>query len=167
MGGTWHLTRRFFGSLRPGGPPESDRAWVEGAVRGRVRPWARQYGPDRRHTVQVANEVEHRLGSDARPVLAAALLHDIGKIDADLGTWGRVVATLAQGRWPDTARLDGKRGFAGGSGAICTIPRSGPICSLQRKCPLTVAWAKEHHTPAEAWTIDPAIGRVLFEVDDD
>ncbi|MEK9527178.1 MAG: hypothetical protein VWZ83_12310, partial [Acidimicrobiaceae bacterium] len=90
MGGTWHLTRRFIGSLRPGGPPESDRAWVEDVLsEAEYALWARQYGPDRRHTVQVANEVERRLGGDAtRPVLAAALLHDIGKIDAGLGTWG-------------------------------------------------------------------------------
>ena len=53
MGGTWHLTRRFFGSLRPGGPPESDRAWVEGVLsEAEYALWARQYGPDRRHTVQ-------------------------------------------------------------------------------------------------------------------
>ena len=55
MGGTWHLTRRFFGSLRPGGPPESDRAWVEDVLsEAEYALWARQYGPDRRHTVQVA-----------------------------------------------------------------------------------------------------------------
>ena len=61
MGGTWHLTRRFFGSLRPGGPPESDRVWVEDVLsEAEYALWARQYGPDRRHTVQVAREVEHR-----------------------------------------------------------------------------------------------------------
>ena len=38
------------------------------------------------------------LGDKAtRPVLAAALLHDVGKLDAHLRTYGRVVATLAGG----------------------------------------------------------------------
>jgi len=172
MGGTWHLTRRFIGSLRPGGPPESDRAWVEDVLsEAEYALWARQYGPDRRHTVQVANEVERRLGSDAtRPVLAAALLHDIGKIDAGLGTWGRVVATVVArlvGR--DTARRwIARRGYAGRIGRYLHHPEIGAdLLAAAGSAPLTVAWAKEHHTPAEAWTIDPVIGRVLFEVDDD
>ncbi len=172
MGGTWHLTRRFIGSLRPGGPPESDRAWVEDVLsEAEYALWARQYGPDRRHTVQVANEVERRLGGDAtRPVLAAALLHDIGKIDAGLGTWGRVVATVVArvvGR--DTARRwIARRGYAGRIGRYLHHPEIGAdLLAAAGSAPLTVAWAKEHHTPAEAWTIDPAIGRVLFEVDDD
>ena len=103
-------------------------------------------------------------------MLAAALLHDIGKIDADLGTWGRVVATLAAtvaGR--DTAtRWITKRGLAGRIGRYLQHPEIGAdLLAVAGSVPLTVAWAKEHHTPAEAWTIDPAIGRVLFEVDDD
>ena len=170
MGGTWHLTRRFFGSLRPGGRP-SPTVWGRGcAVRGRVRPWARQYGPDRRHTVQVAREVEHRLGRDAtRPVLAAALLHDIGKIDADLGTWGGSSPPLRDGRRPRHGqRWITKRGLAGRIGRYLQHPEIGAdLLAVAGSAPLTVAWAKEHHTPAEAWTIDPAIGRVLFEVDDD
>ena len=129
MGGTRHLTRRFIGSLRPGGPPESDRAWVEDVLsEAEYALWARQYGPDRRHTVQVANEVERRLGGDAtRPVLAAALLHDIGKIDAGLGTWGRVVATVvARVAGRDTAkRWIARRGYAGRIGRYLHHPEIG------------------------------------------
>ena len=45
--------------------------------------------PDRRHSVQVAREAKRRLGPAATPpVLAAALLHDVGKIDAALGHVG-------------------------------------------------------------------------------
>ena len=33
--------------------------------------------------------------------------------------------------------------------------------------PLTVAWAREHHLPPEAWTIDPEIAEALHEADDD
>ena len=55
-------------------------------------------GPDRRHSAAVARRVERSLGERAtRPVLAAALLHDVGKLDAHLRTYGRVVATLAGG----------------------------------------------------------------------
>ena len=97
MGGYGHLARRFFGSLRPGGPPDAERAWVEDVLSdAEYGLWTRMSGPDRRHSVQVAREVERRLGHEATPpVLAAALLHDVGKIDADLRTWGRVVATMS------------------------------------------------------------------------
>ena len=121
--------------------------------------------------MQVAHEVERRLGGDAtRPVLAAALLHDIGKIDAGLGTWGRVVATVvARVAGRDTAkRWIARRGYTGRIGRYLHHPEIGAdLLAAAGSAPLTVAWAKEHHTPAEAWTIDPAIGRVLFEVDDD
>ena len=57
--------------------------------------WRRMSGPDRRHAVAVARRVDDRLRGANRPVLAAALLHDVGKVDSGLGTPVRVVATLA------------------------------------------------------------------------
>ena len=52
---------------------------------------------DRVEAVRVAREVDVRCAGDARvdDWCAAALLHDVGKLDADLGTYGRVVATAA------------------------------------------------------------------------
>lgn len=172
MGGVWHLTRRFFGALRPGGPPETDRAWVESVLSdAEYALWRRQYGPDRRHTAAVAREVERRLGNEATtPVIAAALLHDIGKIDADLGTWGRVVATLsAKVAGRDTARLWVRStGFTRRVGLYLHHPEIGAdMLQMAESDPLTVAWAAEHHMPAEEWTIDSAIAQILYEVDDD
>ena len=172
MGSALHLTRRFFGALRPGGPSDDDRAWVESVLSdAEYALWRRQYGPDRRHTAAVAREVEVRLGNEAtRPVLAAALLHDIGKIDADLGTWGRVVATLsAKVAGRDTARLWIKSsGFTRRVGLYVEHPAIGAdMLEMAQSDPMTVAWAEEHHKPAEEWTIDPAIAHVLHEVDDD
>ncbi|MEO0492453.1 MAG: hypothetical protein AAF081_03465 [Actinomycetota bacterium] len=166
------MTRRFFGALRPGGPPEADRAWVEEVLsEAEYGLWKRQYGPDRRHTVQVAREVERRLGNEATPpVLAAALLHDIGKIDADLGTWGRVVATMsAKVAGRDTAKLwIRSSGFTRRVGLYLHHPAIGAdMLELAGSDPLTVSWAEEHHKPADEWTIDPAIAQVLHEVDDD
>ena len=172
MGGALHLTRRFFGALRPGGPSEADRAWIESVLSDdEYALWRRQYGPDRRHTATVAREVQRRLGNEATsPVLAAALLHDIGKIDADLGTWGRVVATLsAKVAGRDTARLWTKStGFTRKVGLYLQHPEIGAdMLEMAQSDPLTVAWAEQHHQPAEEWTIDPVIARVLHEVDDD
>jgi len=172
MGGFGHLARRFFGSLRPGGPSEAERAWVESALsEAEYGLWRRMYGPDRRHSVAVAREVERRLGHEATPaVLAAALLHDIGKIDAGLGTWGRVVATMsAKVAGADTARLWIKSsGFTRRVGLYLHHPEIGAdMLELAGSDPLTVSWAEEHHKPAEQWTIDPDIAAVLHEVDDD
>src|SRR5205807_2409113 len=64
-------------------------------VAGEVALWARLSPVDRRHAVGVARRVERTLRHEAtRPVLAAALLHDVGKLDSRLGTFRRVAATL-------------------------------------------------------------------------
>jgi len=95
-----HLVGRFARSLWPGGPAAADEAWVADVLQpGERRLWERLSRADRRHSIAVAREVERRLAGTPRggePVwLAAALLHDVGKWDAHLGTYGRSVATLA------------------------------------------------------------------------
>ncbi len=172
MGEFWHLIRRFVGSLRPGGPSEADRAWVESTLSAaEYALWRRMYGPDRRHSVQVAREVERRLvGAATQPVLAAALLHDVGKIDAALGTWGRVVATLsAKVAGVETARMwVNGRGFTRQVGLYLLHPQIGAdVLEIAGSDPLTVAWARDHHRAADAWTIDPEIATVLHEADAD
>jgi hypothetical protein len=171
-GGAAHLVKRFFGSLRPGGPPAADAAWVgEVLSEHELRLWHRMYGPDRRHSVQVARDVERRLGHDATaPVLAAALLHDVGKVDSGLRTFGRVVATL-------TIKLAGhdevvtwqrSRGIHRRIALYARHPDLGAqMLTLAGSDPLTVAWAREHHRPRDQWTVDPAVADVLDACDND
>src|SRR5438046_4228821 len=92
-----HLIRRFFASLRPGGPKAADDEWARShLLPAEAKLWRRMSNPDRRHAAAVARRVERALGHEAtRPVLAAALLHDVGKLDSNLGTFRRVAATLA------------------------------------------------------------------------
>ena len=172
MGGGPHLVRRFLGSLRPGGPSATARAWVESVLSDEeYRLWSRQAGPDRRHGVAVAREVERRLGVLATPpVLAAALLHDVGKIDAGLGTWGRVVATMsAKVAGADAARLWIRgQGFTRRVGLYLHHPELGAdLLEMAGSDPLTVAWAAEHHRPPQGWTIDPGIAEALAAADGD
>ncbi len=167
-----HLIKRFFGSLRPGGPRAADTAWVtEHLGPDELRLWNRMSNADRRHAVGVARRVETSLGADATdPVLAAALLHDVGKTVSRLGTYGRVVATLS-GKvagydmavaWTET------RGFTRRVGLYLEHPRlGGDMLELAGSDPLTVAWAREHHRPEEDWTVPVALGRVLEAADDD
>lgn len=167
-----HLARRFFGSLRPGGPSAADQAWVDDhLLPGERALWQRLSGPDRRHAVGVAREVQRALGHEAtRPVLAAALLHDVGKVESGLRTYGRVVATVSgavAGR--EMAHTwSRQRGFARKVGLYLRHPDLGAdLLALAGSDPLTVAWAREHHRPPEDWTVPRPVGEALKAADDD
>jgi hypothetical protein len=167
-----HLVKRFVGSLRPGGPPESDEAWARAALLPNEQElWQRMSGADRRHAVGLARRVERSLGHEAtRPVLAAALLHDVGKIESGLGTYGRVVATLsAKVAGADMASTwRRQRGIARRVGLYLHHDRlGGDLLELAGSDALTSAWARQHHQPADQWTVDPTIGAALKAADDD
>ena len=133
--------------------------------------WRRMSGPDRRHAVGVAERVERALGHEAtRPVLAAALLHDVGKIESGLGTYGRVVATLsAKAAGPEMASTwRRQRGFARRVGLYLQHDRlGGDLLELAGSDPLTVAWAREHHRAEAEWTVAHEVASALKSADDD
>jgi hypothetical protein len=169
---TLHLTRRFFGSLWPFPPGAADEAWARHhLVPGEVALWSRMSRADRRHAVGVARRVEAALGHDAaRPVIAAALLHDVGKATAGLGTYGRVVATLAAavaGR--ETAEAwSTRRGFTRRTGLYLRHPElGGDLLAMAGSDRLTDTWAREHHLPPDRWSLDPRLASALKEADDD
>lgn len=172
MAGAAHLARRFLGSLSPLPLSATDDAWA----RANLLPaeavlWGRMPRVDRKHAVGVARRVEAALGADAeRAVLAAALLHDVGKIDAELGTLGRVFATLVGGfadrdqirAWQRQRGLTRRIGLYLRHDAV-----GGDLLELAGADPLTVAWAREHHLREERWSIPVRVGSVLRDADDD
>jgi hypothetical protein len=169
-----HLAKRGLTSALPLGPSTQDQAW---ALAQLTEPeqhlWARMSRSDRRHAAGVARRTDAVLGPAAtRPVLAAALLHDIGKIEAGLGPYRRVLATLAAfavrhdraviERWATG------RGFTGRVGRYLQHDRlGGDLLAAAGSDPLTEAWAREHHRPESSWTVPPVIGRALKDADDD
>lgn len=167
----FHLARRFVGSLRPGGPAADDEAWARSfLLDGEERLWGRLSGADRRHAVGVARRVVAALGSPERAVVAAALLHDVGKLDAGLGTYGRVVATLSTAVAGRSAaeQWSRGRGFTRRVGLYVRHPHlGGDMLALAGSDPLTVAWAREHHSPRESWTVPRPVGDALKAADDD
>jgi hypothetical protein len=172
MASTAHLVRRFLGSLRPGGPAPADASWADEQLLPAERElWYRMSGPDRRHAAGVARAVERSLGHEApRSVLAAALLHDVGKVESGLRTYGRVVATLsARFAGPEMASAwRTHRGFTRRVGLYLHHAEiGGDLLELAGSDPLTVAWAREHHLPESAWTIPPEVGSALKAADDD
>ncbi|MBV9412449.1 MAG: hypothetical protein JO148_12685 [Acidimicrobiia bacterium] len=167
-----HLTKRFFGSLWPKGPSRTSEEWVRSLLSdSELKLWQRMSRADRRHAVGVARDVERRLGHEAtKPVLAAALLHDVGKVAAGLGTYGRVVATVAgaaAGRTMAEAWTQGK-GFTRKVGLYLRHPVLGAdMLAMADSDALTVTWAREHHLPEEEWTLPADIAHALKAADDD
>ncbi|HEU5152281.1 MAG TPA: hypothetical protein VFU19_17455 [Iamia sp.] len=95
--GAGHLVRRFVGSLAARRLTDEEAAWVAThLLPGEAELWDRMGRADQRHAHGVARRAAAALGDEAtRPVVAAALLHDVGKVESGLGTYGRVMATLS------------------------------------------------------------------------
>jgi hypothetical protein len=97
-----HLYRRFRYHVGP--PPTRGRRTAGPPNASKVRSWlfASMTVRDRVHSVAVARRVEAALiGSAVDWAVRAALLHDVGKSLAPLGTTGRVIASLAEQRRGD------------------------------------------------------------------
>ena len=167
----FHLVRRFFASLLPIGPKAVDDAWARDQLSEPEQElWARMARVDRRHSAGVARRVEAELGRGATtPVLASALLHDVGKTIPDLGPFGRVVATLSEmvageetaHQWAQT------RGFTRRVGQYVLYPELGvDLLKMADSDDLVIAWSREHHLAEDEWTVPVDLGRVLQAADD-
>ena len=174
MASVVHLTKRFVETMVPVGPRRDDRQWaVDQLLPGELALWARMKPADRRHAAGVARRVQAALGDRAdRPVLAAALLHDVGKIESGFGPYRRVIATLSAGavkRDPDVIRAWTRTtGFTRKVGLYLQHPKlGGDLLGMAGSDPLTEAWAREHHLPETEWTVPLDIGHALKDADDD
>lgn len=171
-----HLARRFFGSLRPRMPSEDELAWVRSSLsEGEFGIWSSMSTADQRHSIDVARAVEAALPtvrdqSIWAPAVAAALVHDSGKVVSGFGTGWRVVATVARpligrnrrGRWLET----------GGRRERFVLYWRHPAIGGERLAeagshPTVHRWATEHHWPEDRWTVPIEVGRLLQSCDDD
>lgn len=128
-------------------------------------------GPDRRHALAVARRTVEALGAGTpRPVVAAALLHDVGKVEVAFGPFRRVVATLVA-RAVGPSRVRGWHGAGGPKGRagsyLCHDRLGAELLADIGSDPLTVAWAREHHLPPDRWTVPWELGAALKAADDD
>ena len=134
--------------------------------------------PDRRHAVGVARDTVRLVGADRsqRDVIAAALLHDVGKIESSFGTFSRVGITLAALtvgrsrllRWAGDTSGSGRTSWRDRIGLYLTHDRLGAkLLEHAGSEALAVSWAREHHMTPEMWTIDPAVGDALKAADAD
>lgn len=193
MGGLWHLTTRFFGAVRPGAPAEVDDAWAcHQLLPGEQAIWDRMNNPDRRHAIDVARAVVERMEADGlvepgepvdRPIVAAALLHDSGKVISGFRTPARVVATVLWAVADDGMADEWLGSDTDADTHTDVVPPTGLRSrmaayrrhpelggAMLRRAgadPLTAAWAEQHHQPEQKWTVPAAVGRVLKACDDD
>ena len=91
-----HLARRFVGSLSRRAPAPNREAWARsqllpGELASVASGWRRRTGGTRSRSPAASGEI---VETPTRAVMAAALLHDVGKIECGLGTFGRVAATV-------------------------------------------------------------------------
>ena len=180
FGSLRHLAGRFFGSLLAVGPSAADERWArDHLLPGEQALWQRMSGADRRHAVDVARRTLAYLGGPAgetavgREVTAAALLHDVGKIEAGISTWGRAAVTamaMAVGRdrllaWSE-AMTPGR--WRRRIGSYLGHDRVGADLLAQASAdPFTVVWAAEHHRPPQRWSVEARLGEALKLADDD
>jgi hypothetical protein len=170
-----HLAARFFSSFLPLPVTARDRQWVGSVLRPEeLGLWARLSLADRRESIGVARRTEAALAGTEHAGdprwLAAALLHDVGKLDARCGPVRRAVATAA-------AAVLGPRMVEG------WVDKSGFV----RRCALYVfhdqlgadrvrivggrveaaLWAEAHHRPAiwDATGIPHAVVAALAAAD--
>lgn len=130
-----HLGRRFVTSLSPAPPDAADEAWAAGWLEpGERELWSSLSNADRRHAIEVTRRFVRRRPDATRPEMAGALLHDVGKLEADLGTFGRVVATVVgpHGRrlrlYHDHEAIGARMAEAAGADpvTVALIERHGP-----------------------------------------
>lgn len=169
---TAHLTKRFFVSLWPFGPDSDADEWaVRHLLAAEVVLWQRMSSQDRRHSIGVARRVVAHLGARAtREVVAAALLHDVGKVDSHLGTFLRVVATAsAKVAGHGTAELWVRSsGVTRRIGLYLKHPSiGGDLLGMAGSDPFTETWAREHHLPVDDCTLDSELAHALRISDDD
>lgn len=101
-----HLAKRFVLSLDRRPPSVHDEVFASRHLTGAEHAlWTRLADTDRRHAIAVARRFLALRPDADRAEIAGALLHDIGKIEADLSTTRRVLVTVMclVGRTPRSA----------------------------------------------------------------
>ena len=138
-----HLVARFFWSLSPRPPRVEDEVWAEDRLLpGEVALWRRMSNQDRRHSTKVARRFIDVRPDASRAEIAGALLHDVGKVECGLGTFGRVAASVLGGVterfriYQDHEHIGAGLAAAAGSDPVTVelIDERGPAYEVLKSC---------------------------------
>lgn len=98
-----HLVRRFLQSLSKRVPSASDASRLrEVMTEKEFALWRTMSPADQRHSLKVVDRFVGRLPDATSAEIVGVALHDVGKVASDLGTLGRVMATICG---PRTSRF--------------------------------------------------------------
>lgn len=90
-----HLVRRFVRSIGGRQVTEQQLLWVSEVLnQSELALWKQMSNPDQRHSVYVGERFVALLPNATQQEIAGVLLHDIGKIESQLSTFERVIATV-------------------------------------------------------------------------
>lgn len=150
-----HLVRRFLQSILDRGPDAAEERWLLGLLsETEAALYAQMSAADRSHALRSAR-CPALVDDDQR---VAAALHDVGKIQADLGTAARVGATLAGAIVP--GQLTGRWA------AYRDHPRLGAeMLRDAGSSELAVAWAEEHHLSPVKSSLPAEVATALAAAD--
>ena len=138
-----HLAARFFGSLSNAPADPVDIEWARSQlIPGEWELWRQMTNQDQRHSAKVARRFVAVRPESTRAEIAGALLHDVGKIQCGLGTWGRVAATVVgrHGRrftlYHDHERIGSELAAAAGSepATVDIIAERGAVFPIMHAC---------------------------------
>lgn len=97
-----HLIRRWWGTIRAEPLGVSELEWVRSTLHASEwNMWVAMDWRDQRHAHQVARRFVETIPGEETPTraaIAAALLHDVGKVASGLTTFERVLASILGGR---------------------------------------------------------------------
>ena len=165
----WHLTKRFFGSLRATGPTHNEEEWLIALLtEAEERLYRAQDDVDRRHGIECALRIREALGPHATgAIVVASALHDVGKAGTSLGSFGRAIATVLGKVLPTSvlrewSSVEGWRGRIGRY--VDHDKRGAEMLARIGSHPTVVAWAREHHDRS-SWTIEASTAEALLAAD--
>ena len=147
-----HYARRFFTSLSRRPPSPVNEQWVASIVpAAELALFTRLSNTDRRHLIHSARLMELSLDpDDDRVWIRVSLLHDVGKFDARLGVFGRVLATMLAMTVGDE-RVRGWAGRPGWRGRLGTYQTHDEIGAAQIRAvggpEAAAVWSQLHHRP--------------------
>jgi hypothetical protein len=170
-----HYAARFVASVAGRGPTPEEREWARSLLEPAERDLFDKLGrADAREAIDTARRADALFaaeGRDAEPRwLAAALLHDVGKLDARLGPVRRALATTLG--FAGARRLSYSWREAGGIRRRIALYLLHPQIGADRLKLVgareeAIRWARVHHSP-QLWReygIPPGVGAVLAAAD--
>ncbi len=156
-----HFVGRFIRSLLPQHVSADDRAWVASMLQPQEQLlWGKLSAHDMVESLGVAHRAAAQIDandSEYGDVIAAALLHDVGKLDAHFGTYGRVAATLA-GALAGHEMAESWRHSSGRTRRVGLYLQHAELgadrIAIAGGRTAAVEWARAHHDPSR-WASVP------------